>query len=204
MSRGRLKPPVGWAAVGGVGTVAGIGFTVSLLIATLAFEGEHLEEAKIGILASACIATLLTWLVFRVTAMLPKRRKLQALLGTAEPLNDVHPHAQLAAEAAEAAARQGSFWEMHDLLLSHQDALRAVDLRGYAEALGLDVDRFVGDLHDRAGAARVSDDIDGAELSDVSGTPTFFINGLRHHGAYDIDTLSTAVSAALARAAIAR
>src|SRR6185369_8289362 len=80
LSRGRLRPPVGWAAVLGGGTVAGIGFTVSLLIATLAFSGERLEEAKVGILAAAVCATLLTWVVFRVTAMLPRRRKLAALL----------------------------------------------------------------------------------------------------------------------------
>ena len=72
LSRGRLRPPVGWAAVAGGGTVAGIGFTVSLLIATLAFEGRELDEAKVGILAAAFFATLLTWLVFRATAMLPE------------------------------------------------------------------------------------------------------------------------------------
>jgi Na+/H+ antiporter NhaA len=263
LSRGRLKPPVGWASVAGIGTVAGIGFTVSLLIATLAFEGEQLEEAKIGILAAACAATLLTWLVFRLTAMLPRRRKLQALLGTAEPLNDlavevdperdhvrgpmdarvtlveygdfecpycgmaeaivrellrdfadvryvwrhlplsdVHAHAQQAAEAAEAAAAQDAFWEMYDLLLTRQSALRHADLIGYAEQLGLDVDRFSRDLSEHAGAARVAADVDSADLSGVSGTPTFFVNGRRHHGAYDIETLSEAVRAAGAQAVL--
>ena len=67
------------------------------------------------------------------------------------PLTDVHPHAQLAAEAAEAAAEQGAFWEMHDLLLEHQDALRPRDLVGYAEQLGLDVDRFRDDLREHVG-----------------------------------------------------
>jgi protein-disulfide isomerase len=115
------------------------------------------------------------------------------------PLNDVHPNAQLAAEAAEAAAEQGAFWEMHDLLLERQDALGFRDLVGYAAQLGLDVDRFEEDLRTRAGAGRIAEDVDSADLSGVSGTPTFFINGLRHYGAYDIATLSAAVKAARAR-----
>jgi len=109
------------------------------------------------------------------------------------PLSDVHQHAQLAAEAAEAAAEQGGFWEMHDLLLGHQDRLRFGDLVGYAEELGFDVDRFASRLQDHADAARIAEDIDSADLSGVSGTPTFFINGRRHYGAYDIETLSAAV-----------
>ena len=115
------------------------------------------------------------------------------------PLNDVHPNAQQAAEAAEAAAEQGAFWEMHDLLLEHQDALGYRDLVGYAEELGLDVERFEDDLRTRAGAGRIAQDVDSADLSGVSGTPTFFINELRHYGAYDIATLSAAVKAARAR-----
>jgi protein-disulfide isomerase len=118
------------------------------------------------------------------------------------PLHDVHPRAQLAAEASEAAAEQGAFWEMHDLLLERQDALTPVDLIAYAGELGLDVERFRNDLRAHAGADRVADDIDGADLSEVSGTPTFFINGHRHQGAYDIDTLSAAVKAAGARATL--
>ena len=264
LSRGRLRPPVGWAAVAGGGTIAGIGFTVSLLVATLAFEGRQLEEAKFGILGAALGAAAVTWLLFRATALLPRRLRIRALLGTAEPLvdlyidvdperdhirgpigapvtvveygdfecpycgqaepvvrellrdfgdvryvwrhlplNDVHPRAQLAAEAAEAAADQGVFWEMHDLLLDHQDALRPSDLTTYAELLGLDVERFTDDLREHAGAARVAEDVDGADLSGVSGTPTFFVNGRRHHGAYDIATLSAAVRAAGAQAALA-
>jgi protein-disulfide isomerase len=118
------------------------------------------------------------------------------------PLNDVHPNAQAAAEAAEAAARQGAFWEMHDLLLDHQGALRLRDLVGYAADLHLDIQRFISDLKNHEGAAHVAEDVDSADLSSVSGTPTFFINGIRHQGAYDIDTLSAAVRAARARAAI--
>ena len=100
------------------------------------------------------------------------------------PLNDVHPRAQLAAEASEAAAAQGRFWEMHDVLLEHQDALRPSDLVRHAESLDLDVDRFTEDLRAHRHAARVARDVDSADLSGVSGTPTFFINGRRHYGPY--------------------
>jgi Na+/H+ antiporter NhaA len=119
------------------------------------------------------------------------------------PLTDVHPHAQLAAEAAEAAGAQGQFWEMHDLLFQHQDALRAVDLVGYAGELGVDVERFRRELREHEHAGRVARDVESAELSVVSGTPTFFINGQRHHGAYDIATLKAAVKAARARVLVA-
>ncbi len=264
LSRGRLRPPVGWAALAGAGCIAGIGFTVALLIATLAFHGAQLEEAKLGVLSAALCASVATWVVFRATARLPFGLRIRALLGTTEPivdladpidldrdhirgpqdapvtlveygdfecpycgqaepivrevlsdfgdvryvwrhlpLSDVHPRAQMAAEAAEAASEQDAFWEMHDLLLAHQDALRPSDLVGYAEQLGLDTERFREDLREHAGAARVADDVDGADLSGVSGTPTFFVNGRRHYGAYDVDTLSAAVRAARARAAIA-
>jgi protein-disulfide isomerase len=118
------------------------------------------------------------------------------------PLNDVHPSAQLAAEAAEAAADQGAFWEMHDLLLAHQDALKPRDVVGYAEQLGLDRERFAAALRAHDGAARIAEDVDGADLSGVSGTPTFFVNGKRHYGAYDIASLSAAVRVAGARAAV--
>jgi protein-disulfide isomerase len=116
------------------------------------------------------------------------------------PLSDVHAHAQLAAEAAEAAAVQGRFWEMHDLLLEHQDALDPDDLARYAQEIGLDVEQFASDLSTHTAAARIADDVDSADLSGVSGTPTFFINGRRHYGAYDLETLSNAVRLAGARA----
>src|SRR5205814_10234069 len=114
------------------------------------------------------------------------------------------PYAEVAAHAAEAAAAQGKFWEMHDLLLSHQDALTPDDLMSYAGELSLDVDRFADDLRKHAHASRVAEDVDGADLSAVSGTPTFFVNGRRHYGAYDIATLSAAVRAAGARATLAK
>jgi Na+/H+ antiporter NhaA len=265
LSRGRLRPPVGWAAVAGGGAIAGVGFTVSLLIASLAFRGQQLEEAKLGILTAALGASAVTWLVFRVTMLLPRRVRIRGLLGSDEPivdlavevdpkrdhvrgpdqspvtlveygdfecpycgqaepavrelladfgdiryvwrhlpLTDVHPNAQLAAEASEAAARQGAFWKMHDRLLDHQDALRRKDLMAYASELGLDLDRFREDLERHAGAVRVAEDVDGADQSGVSGTPTFFVNGRRHYGAYDIDTLSAAVRVARARATLRR
>src|SRR5262249_45840698 len=118
------------------------------------------------------------------------------------PLTDVHPHAQLAAEATEAAAKQGAFWEMHDVLLEHQGALAVHDLVSYARQLGLDAEQFTKDLRNHTGAARVAEDVDSADLSNVSGTPTFFINGKRHYGAYDIATLKAAVRGARARALI--
>jgi protein-disulfide isomerase len=92
---------------------------------------------------------------------------------------------------------------MHDLLFGNQDALRPNDLIAYAEKLGLDVERFTNDLREHTGAPRVADDVDSADLSGVSGTPTFFINGRRHYGAYDIAALSAAVRAAGARALLA-
>jgi Na+/H+ antiporter NhaA len=91
----RLRPPVGWMAVAGGGTIAGIGFTVSLLIATLAFSGRNLAEAKLGILSAALGAAGLTWVLFRITAALPPARRARSLLGTSESIVDladpVHP-----------------------------------------------------------------------------------------------------------------
>jgi protein-disulfide isomerase len=117
-------------------------------------------------------------------------------------LSDVHPNAQFAAEASEAAADQGAFWEMHDLLFQHQDALTPGDLVEYAGQLGLDAERFMEELHRHTYTSRVAEDVDSADLSGVTGTPTFFINGRRHHGAYDIRALSAAVRAAGARATL--
>jgi protein-disulfide isomerase len=118
------------------------------------------------------------------------------------PLTDVHPAAQLAAEATEAAAAQGRFWEMHDLLLQHQDDLRPKDFVRYAAQIGLDADRFHDDLMRHVHAARVAQDVESADLSGVSGTPTFFINDQRHYGAYDIGTLTAAVTTARLRAVV--
>jgi Na+/H+ antiporter NhaA len=119
------------------------------------------------------------------------------------PLSDVHPHAQMAAEAAEAAGAQGRFWEMHDALLAHQDELNPRDLYRYAEQLGLDQERFAEDLRRRRFAPRIAADVASADASGVSGTPTFFVNGRRHQGVYDVATLTREVRAAR-RAAAAR
>ena len=261
LTRGRLRIPVGWAALVGTGAIAGIGFTVSLLIASLAFSGPELQEAKLGILLAAMLASVLAWVVFGITARLSPAQRTRALLGTTEtlidlaapvdpdrdhirgpaeakvtlleygdfecpycgqaepvvrallanfgdlryvwrhlPLTDVHANAARSAEAAEAADRQGAFWPMHDVLLEHQRELRPVDLVRYAAELGLDVDRFREDLRRHVGADRVAEDVDSADSSGVAGTPTFFINGRRQYGAYDIDTLTAAVKTAKAQA----
>jgi len=118
------------------------------------------------------------------------------------PLEDVHPRARLAAEAAEAAGAQGAFWEMHRKLFEHQDALTPRDLRLYAEELGLDGERVLRELRDRTWADRVAADVDSADESDVAGTPTFFVNGVRHTGAYDLQSLLRAVREARGRAAL--
>jgi Na+/H+ antiporter NhaA len=116
------------------------------------------------------------------------------------PLTEVHPHAQLAAEGAESAAKQGAFWEMHDMLMDHQGALTTRDLVGYATDLGLDPEKFAADLRKHTGAAQIAEDVDSADLAAVSGTPTFFINGNRYYGAFDLAALQEAVHAAKGRA----
>jgi Na+/H+ antiporter NhaA len=264
ISRGRIRPPVGWAAVLGSGTIAGVGFTVALLIATRAFQGAELDQAKVGALSAVVVSAALTWLVYRLVALLPSAAKARALVGDVAyiqdlvpevdidhdhvrgpasapitviefgdfecpycgqaeavvrellsdvhvryvwrhlPLTDVHPRAQYAAEAAEAAAAQGAFWEMHDLLLAHQGDLRPVDVARYAEELGLDVERFADEMRRHVHETRVAQDVESADLSGVSGTPTFFVNGLRQYGAYDIATLGAAVRAARAQVRAAR
>jgi Na+/H+ antiporter NhaA len=263
LTRGRLRPNVGWVAVVGGGAISGIGFTVALLVASIVFTGQELAEAKIGILSSALAASLVSGTVFRITGLLPRPLRARALLGRANqivdlsvpvdkerdhirgphdapvtlveygdfecpycgqaepivrellaelgdvryvwrhlPLTDVHPRAQAAAEAAEAAAAQEAFWEMHDVIFKNQDALAVENLVSYAEQIGLDVDRFRNDIDERLGANRVAADVESADLSTVSGTPTFFINGRRHYGAYDIATLKTAVKLARLQAGI--
>jgi DNA integrity scanning protein DisA with diadenylate cyclase activity/protein-disulfide isomerase len=112
------------------------------------------------------------------------------------PLDSVHPHARRAAEAAEAAAAQGRFWEMHDRLYENQDDLDDEALKRYATELGLDLTRFEDDLAARRHAPRVRQDRLGGEQAGVEGTPTFFVNGVRHEGALDLETLLAAVEAA--------
>jgi Na+/H+ antiporter NhaA len=263
LSKGKIRPPVGWASVFGGGAIAGIGFTVSLLIATLAFHGQQLAQAKLGVLTTLVVAPLASWLVLRMTRKLPRGLRLRALVGSSEtivdlavpvdeerdhirgpeeasvtlveygdlecpycgraetvvrellsdfgdlryvwrhlPLNDVHPHAQMAAEASEAAGAQGKFWEMHDTMLAHQGDLTLRDILGYAEDLELDLEQFKTAVRKRKGSGRIAEDVESADLSGVSGTPTFFINAHRHQDAYDIDTLSKAVRLARARVSL--
>jgi protein-disulfide isomerase len=115
------------------------------------------------------------------------------------PLTQVHPAAESAAEAAEAAGAQGKFWEMHDMLFTHQYALDDVHLAEYAAIIGLDVGRFKLDLASHAYAERVREYFLSGVRSGVNGTPTFFINGERHDGSYDLPTLTAALQSALAR-----
>jgi formate-nitrite transporter family protein len=109
------------------------------------------------------------------------------------PLTQIHPHAERAAEAAEAAASQRRFWDMHDLLFDGQDALEDPDLVGYASELGMDVERFGLELVQGTHRPRVREDFLGGVHSGVNGTPTFFINGRRHDGSWDEDSLAAAI-----------
>ncbi len=114
------------------------------------------------------------------------------------PITTSHPHAEQAAETAECAAAQGRFWEMHDLLYENQARLRDPDLHGYAESLGLDVDRFDRELAGHIHAARVREDFMSGARSGVNGTPTFYINGVRHDDSYDLETMLAALERAVA------
>jgi Na+/H+ antiporter NhaA len=256
---GGLPLTVELPGVFGAAALAGIGFTLSLFIAEIAFEGELLEEAKVGVLAASAAAAVGGWVIFQAIGRIPKVAFKRAGLTPAEPLTDlavpvdgerdhlrgradaavtlleygdyecpycgqaepvirellaafgddlgyvwrnlpltdVHPHAQLAAEAAEAAAAQGAFWPMHDLLITHQDALEVGDLERYADQLGLDLGRFSDDLRERTHTPRIATDVDSADLSGVTGTPSFFVNSRRHDGGYDLTTLSRLVRQAL-------
>jgi protein-disulfide isomerase len=259
---GGLRMSLSWPVVTLGATVAGIGFTVSLLISSIAFTGRQLEEAKLGVLAAAVVATAAAWFVRRAIGRVPENVRARQIAATREdlldlsedvdpdrdhvrgsedapvtlveygdyqcpycgqaevvirelldsfgddlryvwrqlPLNDVHEHAQMAAEAAEAADAQGKFWPMHDLLLNHQDDLEPSDLSRYANDIDLDLTRFWEELRSREHAPRIAEDVASADASGVAGTPSFFINGKRHQGAYDVDTLTSAVRRARSRA----
>jgi protein-disulfide isomerase len=113
------------------------------------------------------------------------------------PLTQAHPHAEHAAEAAEAVGAQGKFWEMHDLLYTHQDALDDPDLLVYAGSAGADTAAVRDALAARTFAARVRDDFRGGVRSGVNGTPSFFINGARYDGAHDAASLTEAIATIL-------
>jgi Na+/H+ antiporter NhaA len=261
----KVRLSIDWPARIGLAAVGGIGFTVSILVASIAFEGRDLELAKAGVLASAVVSALVAWAVFRIIALLPPEVRARQLARTAEdlvdlaedvdpsrdhargpatapvtlveygdyecpycgqaeeairellvqfgddlryvwrhlPLNDVHRSAQMAAEAAEAAGARGAFWPMHDLLIANPEELGPSDLDRYAEQLGLDRDGFWNEIRRHEHLPRIARDVDSADASGVAGTPTFFVNGRRHHGAYDVDSLSAAITAAAKRARIA-
>jgi len=112
------------------------------------------------------------------------------------PITTSHPHAERAAEAAEAAAAQGSFWRMHDVLYENQKRLSDEDLRTYAQQVGLDLDVFDRELAEHVHAARVQEDFMSGVRSGVNGTPTFYVNGARYDDSYDLDTLLGALEAA--------
>jgi len=116
------------------------------------------------------------------------------------PLKEIHPHAERAAEAAEAAGAQGKFWEMHDLLFENQGALEDADLLRYAASLSLDGDRFATDLSTGVYTARVRGDFRSGVRSGVNGTPTFFINGVRHDQAPGYEELLAGLQAVLRKA----
>jgi protein-disulfide isomerase len=109
------------------------------------------------------------------------------------PLANAHPHAEFAAEAAEAAAAQGKFWEMHDMLYENQEALDPENLVEYATALGLDIPRFTREMNEHVYASRVKEDFRSGVRSGVNGTPTFFINGERYNGPYDVRSMLAAI-----------
>jgi protein-disulfide isomerase len=117
------------------------------------------------------------------------------------PLANAHPHAELAAESAEAAAEQGKFWEMHDWLFENQEDLSAANIAAGAKELGLDVRRFAKEIESRKYQEKVRHDFSGGVRSGVNGTPTFFINGVRHDADFELETLTEAVQSALAQAA---
>jgi Na+/H+ antiporter NhaA len=259
---GGFRRALSWPSIAGAGIVAGVGFTVALLVADRAFSGEQLEEAKLAVLVAGALASLGAWSSFRLIARLPARVRARQIAGTSEaildlsaevdpardhvrgadealvtlieygdyecpycgraeatirellesfgddlryvwrhlPLNDVHPHAQLAAEATEAAHVQGHFWELHDTLLDHQDELTPADIGRAAERLGLDLDRFWAEVRGGAHRDRVERDVGSADASGVAGTPSFFVNGRRYQGAYDAASLAAVVRAARGRA----
>jgi protein-disulfide isomerase len=230
-------------------------------VALMAGSGSN--RRQLGALSAAFLASVLTWITYRLAGLLSPDRRDRALLGDMSliqdlipevdperdhirgaatapitviefgdfqcphcgraepvvrdlladtdvryvwrhlPLTDVHPRAQLAAEAAEAADAQGAFWQMHDLLLRHQDELTPEALIRYAAESGLDTEKFQDDLRQHRHETRIAQDVESADLSGVSGTPTFFVNGQRHYGAFDVDSLMDAIKEAKARAALA-
>ena len=243
---GHLPRGLGPGQLVGGGALSGMGFSVSILIANLAFSDPLLrQEAIVGVLFACVLSVATGWLSFKVAARvlgeqpahLPTAldqpvdvardhisgpldapltlveyadfecpfcgtatsvtRELRAHFGDRLryvfrhlPLADVHPNAELAAQASEAAHAQGKFWEMHALLFQHQAELEMEDLIGYAGRLGLDTEAFTRALNDGTYGDRVREDVASAEASGARGTPTFFIGDRRHTGPWDAQTLA--------------
>ena len=116
------------------------------------------------------------------------------------PLTEIHPHAQHAAEAAEAAAEQNKFWDMHDYIYEHQQALGDENLEEYAAKLGLDLTKFNNDMSKHAYAGRIRDDFLSGIHSGVNGTPTFYIDGIRYNDSWDPETLLETLRSAIKKA----
>jgi Na+/H+ antiporter NhaA len=250
--RGRLPEGLTALPLTGGAALAGIGFTVSLFVADLAFDDPaRQDEAKVGVLVASVVAALLATVLFRIAARRdtgsrserpetldrPVDPDIDHIRGDEDaPLTLVeygdyecpfcgratdvvdelferfgerelryvfrhvpnpgrHEHAELAAQAAEAASAQGRFWEMHDLLFEHQDALSLDRIIDLAQTLELDLDRFVDDLQEGVHAEHVRLDAASADASGVRGTPAFFVADRRHHGPWDADTLARALVA---------
>lgn len=247
LGAGSLPQGVGSGHALAGAALSGIGFTVSLLIVGLAFEGESLQdEATIGVLIAAVLASALGWVLFKLAALrgetdaaLPVllsdpvdeshdhiRGPVDAELTLVEYLDyecpfcaratgmaeqvrkhfgdrlryvprhlplSVHPHAELAGLAAEAAAEQGKFWELHEVLFERHDELELEDLVGYAADIGLDTELFLRSLDSNRLARRMQRDIASAEASGVRGTPTFFVGGTRHIGPHDARSMIEAL-----------
>lgn len=119
------------------------------------------------------------------------------------PMTTVHPHAEMAAEAAEAAGRQGRFWDMHDVLYANQHQLDGAALLSYAAALGLDVNRVGNEIAAHVHLPKISEDFMSGVRSGVNGTPAFYINGVRHDGGWDYVSLAAALQQAMISAAAA-
>ena len=110
------------------------------------------------------------------------------------PITQIHPHAQQAAEAAEAASTQNKFWDMHDYLFEHQKALDNVDLEQYAKKIQIgNISTFKNELEQHIYASRVREDFLSGVRTGVNGTPTFFINGIRYDDSWDAESLEGAI-----------
>ena len=250
--RGTLPEGLGPMQVTGGAALAGIGFTVSLFVADLAFSSdpELQQEAKVGVLVASALAAVIAAILFRVAARRgdgdhslvvdrldrPVDPTVDHIRGAVDapltlieygdyecpfcgratgvvddlferfgddlryvyrhvPNLEVHPHAQLAAEAAEAAGAQGRFWEMHDRLFDRRDEIDLDLVIDEAQALGLDLDRFVDDIQEQVHAEHVRLDAASALASGVHGTPAFFVGDRRHEGSWDAQTLGRALDA---------